>query len=60
MTDFNLGDTFSISWVNESSTGSVPSFITRSGSTLTISPTVMTDVKVYTMVVEITDTKDTN
>jgi hypothetical protein len=60
MSDFNSGDVPSVAVVKDSVTGKLPTFITRSGSTLTIQPAVMADVKDYTMIVILTDTKDTN
>jgi hypothetical protein len=59
--DFN-SDPTKISLVKDSDslTGSLPSFIKISGSTLTITPTVMAHVKVYTMVVTITDNTNYN
>jgi hypothetical protein len=57
--DFN-SDPTKISVVKDSLSGSLPSFITISGSTLTITPTLMAHVKVYTMVVTITDNTNFN
>jgi hypothetical protein len=59
--DFN-SDPTKISMVKDSDSlsGPLPSFITISGSTLTISPTLMAHVKVYTMVVTITDNTNYN
>ena len=59
--DFN-SDPTKISMVKDSDSlsGPLPSFITISGSTLTITPTLMAHVKVYTMVVTITDNTNYN
>jgi hypothetical protein len=43
--------------IKESITGSVPSFISV-GNSLTIYPTLMTEVNVYTMIVIISDNHD--
>lgn len=55
-----MGDNPTISLVQESGTGKLPDFIktTSSLSTLTLYPTVMTEVKAYTMIVILTDTHD--
>ena len=43
----------------DSLTSSLPFFIIRSGNTLNINPSSMADVKNYTIIVEISDSKDT-
>lgn len=59
MTDIDVGDTVTLSVVKDSATGLTPIFITlvSSNNTLSIYPTLMSQVKVYTIIVIITDTK---
>lgn len=58
--DLDAADIKSISVVKESLTNSLPSFmIFSSPNSLTINPILMSQVKVYTMIVIITDTKAT-
>jgi hypothetical protein len=59
ITDPDPGATTSVSVVKDLATGSLPSFITFTSTSLTANPTLMSEVKVYTMIVIITDTKDT-
>jgi hypothetical protein len=59
MTDNDFGDTVTVSVVKDSATGLTPSFITlvSANNTLSIYPTLMSQVKVYTIIVIITDSK---
>ncbi len=59
MTDSDVGDTVTVSVVKDSATGLSPSFITlvSSNNTLSIYPTIMSQVNIYTIIVIITDTK---
>ena len=56
--DPDYGAKTSIYAVEDSATGVIPSFITFQKTSLTINPTLITQVKVYEMIVRITDTKD--
>lgn len=62
--DTDIGQTSRISAVIDKASGTLPSFITfnnvSSSYSLTINPTVMTEVKTYTIIVIITDSIDTN
>ena len=58
--DPDYGAKTSVSAVEDSETGAIPSFITLKGNRITINPTLITQVKVYKMIVRITDTKDQN
>lgn len=59
MTDSDAGDIVSISVVKDSHTGILPEFIKliTANNTLSICPTTMSQAKVYTIIVIITDTK---
>ena len=59
--DLDAADIKSISVVKESLTNSLPSFMNFASpfNSLTINPILMSQVKVYTMIVIITDTKAT-
>ena len=47
--------------MKDSLTGTIPAFITRpSDNTININPSTMLDVKNYTIIVELSDTKDTS
>jgi hypothetical protein len=59
ITDPDPGATTSVSVVKDLATGSLPNFITFTSTSLTVNPTLMAEVNVYTMIVIITDTKDT-
>jgi hypothetical protein len=62
MSDSDTGDLASLSLVKDSVSGSLPAFMTLVSGTspsLTIAPTSMSEVKAYTIIVEITDTKAT-
>ena len=59
ITDPDTGATTSVSVVKDSATNTLPSFITLTTTSATIYPKLMTEVKVYTMIVIITDTIDT-
>jgi hypothetical protein len=58
-TDIDIGDTASVSVVKDLATGVIPSFITLilANNTLSIYPTTMSQVNVYTIIVIISDTK---
>jgi hypothetical protein len=58
ITDPDIGALTSVSVVRDSVTGSLPSFMTFTTTSLTVNPKLISDVKTYTMVVIITDTKD--
>jgi hypothetical protein len=59
MSDLDVGDTVTVSVVKDLATGAIPSFITLIplNNTLSIYPTTMSQVNVYTIIVIITDTK---
>ena len=59
ITDPDIGATTSVSDVKDSATGTLPSFITFTTTSATIYPKLMVEVKVYTMIVIITDKIDT-
>ena len=61
ITDLNFFDTASISSVIDDRTGGIPGFINfiPNSHSLAIYPTDITDIKLYTMIVMITDTKTT-
>jgi hypothetical protein len=59
ITDPDTGANTSVSVVKDSATGILPSFITFTTTSATIYPKLMTEVKVYTMIVIITDTIET-
>jgi hypothetical protein len=58
ITDPDIGAKTSVSVVKDSVTGYLPSFMTFTTTSLTVNPKLMSDVKTYTMIVIITDTKD--
>jgi hypothetical protein len=59
ITDPDIGATTSVSLVKDLATDSLPSFMSYTTSSLTVYPKLMTEVKEYTMIVIISDTKDT-
>jgi hypothetical protein len=62
MSDLDTGDVASLSLVKDSVSGSLPAFmalVSGTSPSLTIAPTLMSEVKAYTIIVEITDTKVT-
>ena len=52
-------DPVSVSSVKDMSTGTLPAFITYSSTGISINPTLITQVKAYTIVVYISDTRET-
>jgi hypothetical protein len=62
MIDSDAGDVVTLSFVKDFTTGAIPAFmnlVPGVSPSLTISPTLMSQVKIYTIIVEITDTKTT-
>jgi hypothetical protein len=59
MTDPDTGDSVSIANIKDQATGTLPGFMTF-GNPLLINPTIISQVKAYTMAVIISDTKTTS